>query len=352
MENEYHIDMSMKTDVAVIGAGPAGLFTVFQCGMLGLSCQVMDALPEIGGQCTALYPDKPIYDIPGFPSILAGDLIEQLEAQAAPFKPVYHMGTQITGLERQSGRFLLKNAGGAVIDAGAVIIAGGAGAFGPNRPPLPGIEAFEGKSVFYMVRKASDFAGKRVVIAGGGDSAVDWALLLADTAKVTVIHRRDQFRAAPSNVEKLKALAAAGKIDLVIPYQLKALEGDGGVLQAVQAATLDGAIKTIPADALLAFFGLAAKLGAMAEWGLTIKGHNILIDSATGATGVPGVFAVGDIATYPNKLKLILTGFAEAAGAAHAAYKHLNPGKEIHMEYSTAKGVPGQSGSDIKTIGI
>jgi len=342
--------MGMKTDVAIIGAGPAGLFAVFQCGMLGLSCQVMDALPEIGGQCTALYPEKPIYDIPGYPRILAGELIAQLEEQAAPFKPVFHMGTQITGLDRNGHRFVLKNAGGVVIDAGAVIIAGGAGAFGPNKPPLPGIEQFEGKSVFYMVRKAADFAGKRVVIAGGGDSAVDWALSLAETAKVSVIHRRDQFRAAPGNVETLKALAAAGKIELVIPYQLKALEGADGVLSAVQVATLEGDVKTIPADAMLAFYGLAAKLGAMAEWGLTIKGNHILIDSATGATGVPGVFAVGDIATYPNKLKLIMTGFAESAGASHAAYKHLNPGKEIHMEYSTAKGVPGQNGSDIRTI--
>ena len=344
--------MAIQTDVAVIGAGPAGLFTVFQCGMLGLSCQVLDALPEIGGQCTALYPEKPIYDIPGFPTILAGKLIEQLEEQAAPFKPGFHMGAPVTALERVGARFTIKNGAGAEIDAGAVIIAGGAGAFGPNKPPLPGIESFEGKSVFYMVRKASDFAGKRVVIAGGGDSAVDWALSLADVAKVSVIHRRDQFRAAPANVEKLKALAAVGKIDLVIPYQLKGLNGENGVLKSVDVATLDNDVKTLEADALLAFYGLAAKLGAMADWGMTLKGHHILIDSATGATGVPGLFAVGDIATYPNKLKLIMTGFAESAGASHAVYKHINPGKEIHMEYSTAKGVPGQSGSDIKTIGI
>lgn len=337
-------------DVAVVGAGPAGLFTVFQCGMLGLKCHVLDALPEIGGQCTALYPEKPIYDIAGFPSILAGKLIEQLEEQAAPFSPVFHLGAPVTSLDRKGTRFFIKNGAGTEIDAGAVIIAGGAGAFGPNKPPLPGIDAYEGKSVFYMVRNRGDFAGKRVVIAGGGDSAVDWALSLADIAKVSVIHRRDQFRAAPASVEKLKVLAAAGKIDLIIPYQLKALEGGHGALKAVQVATLDNDVKTVEADVLLAFFGLAAKLGAMAEWGMTLRGHNIVVDSATGATGVPGLFAVGDIATYPNKLKLIATGFAESAGASHAAYRHLNPGKEIHMEYSTAKGVPGKTGSDIKTI--
>jgi thioredoxin reductase (NADPH) len=337
-------------DVAVVGAGPAGLFTVFQCGMLGLQCHVLDALPEIGGQCTALYPEKPIYDIPGFPKIAAGDLIMNLEAQAAPFKPVFHMGAPVTELKRDGARFKISNGAGVSIDAGAVIIAGGAGAFGPNKPPLPGIEGYEGKSVFYMVRRREDFAGKRIVIAGGGDSAVDWALSLSEIAQVSVIHRRDQFRAAPGNVEKLHALAKAGTIDLVIPYQLKALEGDGSMLRAVQVATLDGDVKTIAADALLAFFGLAAKLGAMTEWGMKISGHNIVTEPATGATGVDGLFAVGDIATYPNKLKLIMTGFAEAAGASYAAYKHLNPGKEIHMEYSTAKGVPGQAGSDIKTI--
>lgn len=342
--------MDHKTDVAVIGAGPSGLFTVFQCGMLGLKCHVLDALPEIGGQCTALYPEKPIYDIPGFPKIAGAELIANLEAQAAPFTPVYHLGAAVTGLERAGDRFILTNAAGARVDAGAVIIAGGPGAFGPNRPPLPGIEAFEGKSVFYMVRRAADFAGKRVVIAGGGDSAVDWALSLAESAQVSVVHRRDQFRAAPESVSRLKALAGAGKIEMVVPYQLKGLEGDGGILHAVQVATLDGDVKTIPADACLAFFGLAAKLGPLAEWGLTLSGNGISVDPSTGATTVRGVFAVGDIATYPNKLKLIATGFAEAAGAAHGAYAHMFPGKALHMEYSTAKGVPGQAGADIKTI--
>lgn len=344
--------MNIKTDVAVIGAGPSGLFTVFQCGMLGLKCHVLDALPDIGGQLSALYPEKPIYDIPGFPKILAGELVAQLEAQARPFEPVFHMGGSVTALARDHGRFQLETSTGEKLDAGAVIIAGGAGAFGPNRPPLPGIEAYEGKSVFYMVRKREEFAGKSVVIAGGGDSAVDWAISLSEIAKISVIHRRDQFRAAPGNVEKLKALAAEGKIDLIIPYQLKALNGDNGQLKSVEIATLDGDVKTIEADVLLAFYGLAAKLGAMAEWGLKIANNHIQTDPVTGSTGVDGVYAVGDIATYPNKLRLIATGFAEACGASHAVYKYLNPGKELHMEYSTGKGVPGQKGSDIKTIGV
>lgn len=342
--------MNLKTDVAVIGAGPAGLFTVFQCGMLGLGCHVLDALPEIGGQCTALYPEKPIYDIPGFPRITAADLIANLEAQAKPFAPVYHLGAPVEKLERKDGRFIVKQAGRDPIDCGAVIIAGGAGAFGPNKPPLPGIDAYEGASVFYMVRKREDFTGKRVVIAGGGDSAVDWALSLSDIAQVSVIHRRAEFRAAPESVAKMKALAAAGKLDLIIPYQLKGIQGEGKQLSAIDVATLEGEVKTIPCDALLAFFGLAAKLGPMAEWGLKIEGHHIVTDPATGSTGVDGVFAVGDIATYPNKLRLIATGFAESAGASHAVYKFLNPGKALHMEYSTAKGIPGEAGSDIKTI--
>ena len=226
----------------------------------------------------------------------------------------------------------------------AVIIAGGSGAFGPNRPPLDGLEQYENRSLFYLVKKRQDFAGKRVVIAGGGDSAVDWAVSLAEiAAKVMVVHRRDKFRAAPETVQKMRKLAADGKIEMIIPYQLSGLEGDDGMLTGVRVETLDGEERLLEADNLLAFFGLAMELGPIAEWGLDLAGFHIAVDPATMATTLPGVFAIGDIATYPGKLKLILTGFAEAASAAHAAFAIARPGEALHFEYSTSKGVPAEA---------
>lgn len=337
-----------KTDVVIIGAGPVGLFAVFQCGMLGLSCVVVDSLPDLGGQCTALYPEKPIYDIPGFPNVAAGDLIAQLEAQAAPFKPVYFLGQQVTGLEYVADGDIFKTltSAGCVLEARAVIIAAGAGAFGPNRPPLDGLADYEGQSIYYMVRRRADFAGKRVVIAGGGDSAVDWALSLADVAaSVMVVHRRDQFRAAPGSVAALRALVDQGKIDLVVPYQLHGLEGENGQISAVIVRDMDGVDRSLPADILLPFFGLAASLGPIAGWGLQMAHHHIAVDPSTAETSIPGIYAIGDIATYSNKLKLILTGFAESAQAAHAIYKRLHPGQALHMEYSTTRGLPEKTSS-------
>lgn len=332
------------SDVAIIGAGPVGLFAVFQCGMLGLSCAVVDSLPEIGGQCTALYPEKPIYDIPGFPSVAAGDLIARLEEQAKPFNPRYFLGQQVASLQKvaDSDIWRLETSAGTTIHARAVIIAAGAGAFGPNRPPLTGIESYEGRSVFYMVRRREDFRGKRVVIAGGGDSAVDWALSLAGVAaKLMVVHRRDSFRAAPESVAQMRALTDSGAIEMVVPYQLHALEGADGQISAVVTRDLDGGERRLEADILLPFFGLAASLGPIADWGIEVAQHHIPVDPATAETSLPGVYAIGDIAAYSNKLKLILTGFAEAAQAGHAIYARLNPGKALHMEYSTTKGVPG-----------
>lgn len=329
------------TDVAIIGAGPVGLFTVFECGMLKMRCHVIDTLEVVGGQCAALYPQKPIYDIPGYPEIGAEELISKLADQAAPFGPTYHLGQQVTKLERCGDSWRLATSTGTVIDAKAVIIAAGVGAFGPNRPPLTGIEAFEGRSVHYMVTDKEAFRGRRVVIAGGGDSALDWAIILADIAEnVMVVHRRPKFRGAPESVARLHALAEQGRIDLVVPYQLDALEGDGDALSAVTVATLDGDTKKLETDALLAFFGLSMSLGPIAEWGLALDHDHIVIDQATSQTSVPGIFAVGDIATYSKKLKLILTGFAEAAQAAHAAYDLVHPGEVLHFEYSTTKGVP------------
>ena len=332
-----------RTDVAIIGAGPVGLFAIFECGMLKMHCHVIDALDMVGGQCTALYPEKPIYDIPGHPAIDAADLIDKLAAQAAPFAPTYHLGQQVEKLTRtDEGRWLVETNIGTKIDAQAVIIAAGVGAFGPNRPPLDGLEAFEGKSVHYMVRRKQDFAGKRVVIAGGGDSAIDWTLSLADIAEtVYVVHRRPKFRGAPESVARMEALAREGRVELVVPYQLSGLEGSNGQITAVRVATLDGEEKSLPADALLAFFGLSMNLGPIAEWGLNLERSHITVTTPSCATSAPGVFAIGDIATYPGKLKLILCGFAEAAQAAHAIHPLVHPGEALHFEYSTSKGVPG-----------
>lgn len=332
-----------RTDVAIIGAGPVGLFAVFECGMLKLQCHVVDVLDVQGGQCAALYPEKPIYDIPGQPRIEAAELIDRLVEQAAPFAPVYHLGQRVETLARQpDGRWLVGTSTGTQIDAAAVIVAAGVGAFGPNRPPLAGIEAYEASSVFYMVTRKEALRGKRVVVAGGGDSALDWSILLADiAAKVMVVHRRDKFRGAPDSVAKLHALAEAGKIELVTPYQLHGLEGAGGQLSAVTVATLDGEVRRLDADVLLPFFGLSMNLGPIADWGLALDKSHIAIDQATAATSAPGIFAVGDIATYPHKLKLILTGFAEAASAAHAIHPLARPGEVLHFEYSTTSGVPG-----------
>ncbi|KAF0224021.1 MAG: thioredoxin reductase [Rhodospirillaceae bacterium] len=339
--------MKHETDVVVVGAGPAGLFAVFQCGMVRLKCHVVDALDAVGGQCAALYPEKPIYDVPAQPSILAADLIEQLEAQAAPFGPIYHLGRQMTGLDKTDAGWRCTLSDGTEIMAKVVIVAAGSGAFGPNRPPLDGLQAYEGQGqgvgVNYFVTRREDFRGKRVVIAGGGDSAVDWAISLSElAASVQVVHRRPKFRAAPESEAKLKALSEAGKIELVVPYQLHGLGGARGQLHSVVVATLDGQTRTLAADVLLPFFGLATELGPIAQWGLAMDKNVIGVDPASMQTSVPGIFAAGDICTYPGKLKLILSGFAEAARAAHSAYEAAHPGEALHFEHSTSMGAPGK----------
>ncbi|HEY4134441.1 MAG TPA: NAD(P)/FAD-dependent oxidoreductase [Alphaproteobacteria bacterium] len=333
---------TVQTDVAIIGAGPVGLFAIFECGMLKMRCHVIDALDMVGGQCTALYPEKPIYDIPGHPAIDAADLIDRLSEQAAPFKPVFHLGQQVMTLQKSGDWFSLGLSGGETVQAKAVIVAGGCGAFGPNRPPLADLESYEGKSVFYMVKRREELRDRRVVIAGGGDSAVDWAIALAGVAaKVMVVHRRDKFRAAPEMAARLKALADAGEIELVVPYQLDALEGADGKLSAVVVKDLDDKPKRLEADVLLPFFGLAMNLGPIAEWGLNVERSHIGVEPSTCQTSTPGIFAIGDIAHYPGKLKLILSGFAEGALAAHGAHAVVHPGEKLHFEYSTTSGVPG-----------
>ncbi|GGJ37003.1 NAD(P)/FAD-dependent oxidoreductase [Neoroseomonas lacus] len=332
----------IDTDVAIIGAGPVGLFAVFECGMLRMKSVVIDALEDVGGQCTALYPEKPIYDIPAHPAIGAAELIAQLETQIEPFAPVKLLGRRVETLMHDGEVITLGTSRGETIRCKAVIIAAGAGAFGPNRPPLDGLEGYEASgAVRYMVARREEMRGKRVVIAGGGDSAVDWALSLKDVAaKVTVVHRRPKFRAAPETAAQLDAAAAKGEIEMVIPYQLHGLKGDGATLYAVTVATLKGEERDIPADHLLAFFGLSMELGPIADWGLGLERNHIAVEPATCATNVDGVFAIGDIATYPGKLKLILQGFSEAAMAAHAIHPRVFPGEALHFEYSTTKGVP------------
>ncbi|MES2253282.1 MAG: NAD(P)/FAD-dependent oxidoreductase [Pseudomonadota bacterium] len=337
--------MTLETDVVIIGAGPVGLFAIFECGMLKLKCHVFDALDSTGGQCAALYPEKPIYDIPAHPQIVGADLAANLLAQAEPFHPVFHLSEQVVRLEALNNAgtaFEIEGSNGTVVRCKCIIIAAGVGAFGPNRPPLDGIEAFEGLSVHYYVKSREVYRDKHVVIAGGGDSAVDWALSLSEiAASVSIVHRRAKFRAAPESEARLKDLSEQGKIRLVVPYQLASLAGEKGILTHVGVETLDGEKESLKADYMLAFFGLSMNLGPITEWDLGLTQSHIIIDPMTGKTNRLGIYAIGDVATYPHKLKLILTGFAEAAQAAHAIRSHLYPDEIIHFEYSTTKGVPG-----------
>lgn len=331
-----------ETDVAIIGAGPAGLFAAFQCAMLRLRCVLIDVLPEVGGQCAALYPEKPIYDIPACPAVEGAELIANLERQIAPFDIPRLLKHRVEGLSGQRGDFSLTTDKGAQLHAKAVIIAAGAGAFGPNRPPLDGLGAYEESgAVQYYVRRKADFQNKRIVIAGGGDSALDWALSLKDTAaKLYLVHRRDRFRGAPESLRQLDEAVAAGQIEKVVPYQLHGLQGTNGALNAVDVIDMDGATRTLEADVLLPFFGLATDLGPVARWGMDTQRSTIPVTPSNCETSLAGIFAIGDVATYPGKLKLILQGFSEAAMAAHAIHPIIYPEQALHFEYSTSKGVP------------
>lgn len=333
--------MIHTTDIVIIGAGPVGLFSIFEAGMLKMKCHVIDTLPEVGGQCAALYPEKPIYDIPAHPCIAAGDLVKQLEIQAEPFKPVYHLGEQVVELTKKSdGTFIVTTSKDTEIHAKAIMIAAGCGAFGPNRPPLDGIENFEEKSVFYMVRNPQSYAYKKVMIAGGGDSAIDWAIILANIAEsVTIVHRRAKFRCAPESLEKVHKLVQEGKIIIETPYQLNKINGTDGVLNSIELVDFNENTKTVDCDVLLPFFGLAMELGPILNWHLVLDKKHIKVESSSMETNIPGIYAIGDIATYEGKLKLILTGFSEAAMACHSIYKLVYPDQELHFEYSTSKGI-------------
>ena len=331
-----------KADILIIGAGPVGLFTAFQAGMMDMSCIVVDILSEIGGQCTALYPEKPIYDIPAYPEITAAELVLQLQKQATPFSPNYILGEQVLEYNKlDDGGFVCSTNKGSSIHCKAIIIAAGGGAFGPNRPPLDTIEQYEDSSVLYYVKDRNKFSGKEVVIAGGGDSAVDWALSLSEiAAKVTLVHRREKFRCSPHSSSKLKSAAQNGQLTLAIPFQLHSLQGDGNSLQSVSVIDLDGNTQTIKADYLLPFFGLSMELGPLHNWQLELKQNHIAVALENYSTNIEGIYAVGDVASYPGKLKLIMTGFAESATAIHHAYTVVHNGKLPHFQHSTDKIMP------------
>jgi thioredoxin reductase (NADPH) len=326
----------IKTDAVIIGAGPIGLFAVFELGLLDLKAHVIDILPKPGGQCAELYPEKPIYDIPGVPVISGEGLVEKLLQQIKPFSPQFHLGERVESLTRQKdGSFWLATDIGTVIEAKVVVVAAGGGSFESKKPPLADLANYEGKSVFYLVRRIEDFRGKRIVVAGGGDSALDWTLNLAPVAKsLTLLHRRDQFRAAPDSVSKMKALVAEKKIAFELG-QLHALEGEGGKLSRVVARREDKSTFPLEADVLLPFFGLTMRLGPVANWGLKLEDGLIAVDTEKFQSSERGIFAIGDINTYPGKLKLILSGFHEGALMAQAAAKVVDPDKRIVFQYTT-----------------
>jgi thioredoxin reductase (NADPH) len=327
----------IKTDVLIIGAGPCGLFAVFELGLLDMKAHLIDILDKIGGQCAELYPEKPIYDIPAIPFITGAGVTDALLAQIKPFGATFHLGEMVESLEKIGDPlFRVRTDQGKVFEAKVVVIAAGGGSFQPKRPPVPGIEAYEGKSVFYAVRKMDAFRDKRLLIVGGGDSALDWTLNLQPVAqRVTLLHRRDQFRAAPDSVNKMRALVAEGKVDLKLG-QVASLEGDGGNVVAAQVKPDKGDPYRIECDAVLPFFGLTMKLGPVADWGIKLDGELIPVDTAAFETNVPGVFAIGDINTYPGKLKLILSGFHEGALMAQKAYHYVYPDKRLVFQYTTS----------------
>jgi thioredoxin reductase (NADPH) len=328
--------MTIQTEVVIVGAGPCGLFQVFELGLLGIKAHLLDSLPVPGGQCAELYPEKPIYDIPALPVCGAQELVERLLEQIKPFGAEMHFGHEVTGLtKRADGRFDVTTAGGLQFDAGTVVIAGGVGSFQPRRLGVEGIDAFEGKQVFYRVKSAAEFHGKHLVIFGGGDSALDWTLDLADkVASMTLVHRRADFRAAPASVAKMQALVAAGKMRFIEGTAQSIMTADA-VLNGVRVKDQAGVVHELDADRLLAFFGLAPKLGPIAEWGIELEKKALKVDTEKFQTSVPGIFAVGDINTYPGKKKLILSGFHEAALAAFGAAPYVFPEKRILLQYTT-----------------
>lgn len=327
----------IRTDMVIIGAGPCGLFAVFEAGLLGMKCHVVDNLDKIGGQCAELYPDKPIYDIPAVPRCTGQELVDSLMEQIRPFEPVFHLKEQAASLQRLGdGSWRLETDAGTALEAPVIVIAAGAGSFVPRRLPLPGAEALEGHSLFYAVRRMEPFRGRHLLIAGGGDSALDWVLNLEPiAASLALVHRRDDFRAAPDSVEKMRKLVAEGRMRLIIG-QIAALEGEGERLTGVTIKGSDGSERQVACDTLLAFYGLKMELGPIADWGLNLDKNLIAVDTAAFETSQPGIFAIGDICTYPGKLKLILSGFHEAALMCQKAFKLCFPEQKLIFRYTTS----------------
>jgi thioredoxin reductase (NADPH) len=328
----------IKTDVLIIGAGPIGLFAVFELGLLDMKAHLVDILDKIGGQCAELYPEKPIYDIPGIPYTSAQGLVDALLQQIKPFNAQYHLNEMVETVEKIGDPlFRVKTDQGKEFESKIVVIAAGGGSFQPKRPPIPGAEPYEGKSIFYAVRKMEAFRGKRVVIVGGGDSALDWTLNLAPIAShLTLVHRRSEFRASPDSVNKMMALVGEGKIDFVLG-QVTSLQGEGGQLSKALVKTNDGSSFDIACDAMLPFFGLTMKLGPVANWGFELKNNELIpVNTESFETSTPGIFAIGDINWYPGKLKLILSGFHEAALMAQKAYRYVYPDKRLVFQYTTS----------------
>jgi thioredoxin reductase (NADPH) len=328
--------MSIKTDALIVGAGPCGLFQIFELGLLGIKSEIVDSLPTVGGQCTELYPDKPIYDIPGIPVCSGQELIDSLMKQIEPFDAGFHLGEEVTEVKPADGGFHVVTNADKEFDAKTVFIAGGVGSFQPRKLRLPEAQELEGTHVNYRIKDPAKYQGKRVVILGAGDSAFDWAVELYEIAEsVTLVHRSDQFRAAPATVEAFRAHVDAGNAEIIEFATATRLQIDGDRLIAVDIKLPGDEIRTLPADELLAFFGLAPKLGPIAEWDLDINRKTINVDTEKFETNIPGIFAIGDINSYPGKKKLILSGFHEAALAAFAAKAIIEPGKKVHLQYTT-----------------
>ncbi|HEY3486586.1 MAG TPA: NAD(P)/FAD-dependent oxidoreductase [Gammaproteobacteria bacterium] len=326
----------VRTDIIIIGAGPVGLFAVFEAGLLDMKCHLVDALDKPGGQCAELYPEKPIYDIAGIPVCTGQELTNALLKQCNVFNPVFHLSQMAEKLEKIENGWRLTTSEGTVLEAPNVVIAAGGGSFVPKKMPLANAVQFEGHSLFYAVRKMAAFTNKKLLIAGGGDSALDWALNLHPLAKhVTLLHRRNEFRAAPDSVGKMQRLVAAGEMDLQIG-QITAIQGSGNQIQSVTLKGQDGKDTQFECDMLLAFYGLTMKLGPVANWGLNLDENLIAVDTEKFETNVPGIFAIGDICTYPGKLKLILSGFHEAALMCQQAYHNAYPGKKLVFRYTTS----------------